>query len=136
MKPIKLNDDETYIMSITEPQYNIIEDVIKIKSKSERDEEFNKHFNMSINCMIAYGETSDVDTSLLRVLIPEETYPMQPRARHKSYKCYANSKPSIVMHEDLASSWNCLMSVMNNPKYCLIYKLNNDATRRVEKQSI
>ena len=113
-------DTNIYIRIIDEEDDSFIKDAIS-KPKLEAAEDINNRFGLNIKNIICFGNTNEVTNKLLNDIIPEIDYPLAPRAKSKSYKCYCNDNPSIVLHEDTTSSWNCLMLTLNNPKYVLIY---------------
>lgn len=126
MKKILVNDlldYNIYLIGISEEENGFVKEIARdYKAGKKRFAEFLNRFNIDLNNVLAYGETSDVSHKLLDNIIPQTRYPLAPRPKMNSYHCYATNSPSIVMHEDLKSSWKCLMTMVNNPEYVLIYK--------------
>lgn len=99
--------------------------IIIFKKDPTISKEFKNRFKISIETLIAFGKTDKVSTNILRDIIP--------KLENGEYKCYLVPKPLIVMHEDLQSSWSCLLLKCGNPKHVMIYK---DGQSRAEKQDM
>lgn len=130
-----------YIRSISEEDETNIRNIAVeyTKNKKKATTDFKKLFGVDITHVIAFGETERVNSKILNKIIPDTSVDRQihksyesPRIElsnstvankkyGKQYKCYAIPTPSIIMHEDIRSSWNCLMSVLNRPDRVLIY---------------
>lgn len=128
MRKIEVNATERiYLYVISEDDNNFLENMFKAKVNISDASEFIRRYGFKHANMIAAGRTSEIEREMLTLIIPEEIYPLAPRAKGTTYKCYAGV-PSIVMHEDRLSSWKCLMDTLNQPEYVLIFK--EDATIR------
>jgi len=103
------------IKPIDEEDVDAIRNYIRMfKQDKSITKEFRNRFNIDLKSLIAFGDTKDVSTSLLREIIP--------KLKNGEFLCYIVPKPLIVMHEDLTSSWNCLLLKCGKPKYVIIYK--------------
>jgi len=115
-------NDVVNMIVITEDENNLIKTLIKDYGNKQNQEQFKKLFNTEISRTVMFGSTDDVTISSLRSIIPTVNYRLMPRHESGSYRCYANENPSIILHENVESSWNCLMQVSGRPQYVLIYK--------------
>lgn len=135
-----------YLQVISEEQTRTIKDIaVDFKSNKERaDSSFKELFGVTIKNVIAFGRTDKVSSQMLNKIIPDVDRDRQVDRSHEiprielsastiknkkygsQYKCYAVPTPSVIMHEDIRSSWNCLMSVVNHPEYVLIYTKSTD----------
>lgn len=116
------------MIKITESESKHVSE-LKVKYKKENQtiamEQFEKLFGFQISRIVAHGSTKDVSLSFLRSIIPQAHYKLQPRHISGSYRCYAkkeNETTNLVLHENVESSWSCLMSVTGRPDYVLLYK--------------
>lgn len=119
------SDYDICVIPISDEDNEFIEQIVAdYKKGNKRYSDFIKRFNISLLDVIAFGETNDISYKTLGEIIPEERYPMAARVREngRTYRCYANPNPSIVMHEDLKSAWKCLLSTLSNPDYLIVYK--------------
>ena len=114
---------DIFLKAIDEEDVLFIKDVVNDYKKGvKRNADFMQKFGIELKSVMSYGKTDEVSRKMLDELIPEETYPLAPRPREKSYYCYASKAPSIVLHEEITSAWQCLMNTLGNPEYALIYK--------------
>jgi hypothetical protein len=87
--------------------------------------EFREKYNIDIADVAAFGSVN-VSEHFMLDYIPHHFYHPFDKTTHlvKSCKCYAiknhNYKESTI-HFDCLSSWNCVLSILNNPKFVLIY---------------
>jgi len=112
-----------------------------LDNKREVEKEVYEKFNIKLKDIIAYGDTSDISLTILNKIIDtieiNDFRSVKPTTV-KVYKCFTTRHKrsddkqtgtipgfvhnGVISHEDKHSSWNCLMGVLNHPKYCLIYK--------------
>ena len=127
-KIIKLqtkNGLDYFIKSITK-EFN---DELKVEIHNARISKdlvsFKLKYDLEIDNIEAYGDTK-VSEAFLKDYIPYYIYhPFGDREKWvKSSKCYAVKEHDIkqnTLHYDSLSSWNCILQILNNPKYVLIY---------------
>ncbi len=84
------------------------------KTDESITKEFKNRFGIDLKSIIAFGDTEDVPKGLLKDIIP--------KVKQQEYQCYLIPKPLIVIHEDLGSSWNCLLLKCGKPKNVIIYR--------------
>lgn len=84
------------------------------KTDESINTEFENRFKINITSIVAFGGTDDVSVNLLRDIIPKRC--------QDEYICYIVPEPLIVMHEDIKSSWHCLLLKCGKPKNVIIYK--------------
>ncbi|KAF5080415.1 hypothetical protein DSECCO2_120590 [anaerobic digester metagenome] len=125
MRKIEVNATENIYLYVISEDDNTFLEAMFSKSRFTLTEstEFVRRYGFKPECLIAGGKTDEIERDILNTIIPEEIYPLAPRTKGTTYKCYAGV-PSIVMHEDRMSSWNCLMNTLNKPEYVLIFKEN------------
>ncbi len=92
------------------------------KTDQSIEVEFKNRFGIKLKSLIAFGNTDDVTGTLLKDIIP--------KVRQDEYCCYLVEKPLIVMHQDLKSSWNCLLLKCGNPKNVIIYRNGTEGTKK------
>lgn len=111
------------IIVLNNGDYEFVKEIIEDYKKGKlRNYEFNQKFNIDLKQVMSFGDPKEVTKQFLEKFIPEVNNKLIPRPNHKSYKCFVSKTPSIVLHEDAKSSWNCLMAKLNNPSNVLIYK--------------
>lgn len=86
--------------------------------------EFQDKYGIPPRNVLSFGDTSSVSVTLLNKIIPKHNYTSAPRPKIGSFHCYVVHDPTIVLHEDVFSSWNCLMHSASNPKFILIFSKN------------
>ena len=124
MKEYLVNEEtNVYIRAIQENDLiNIREHVSNYKQKINKGLEFEKEYNINIKKILAFGDVSKVSYSLLKAIIPEgERNPNHPTPVHGRYKCFVMDAPTMVIHEDVHSAWNCLIEKIGNPTNAIIY---------------
>lgn len=116
-------DSKIYMKPITEHDLIPIKAFIdEFKAKVNRGLEFEKEYGVSMKKLIAYGDTKKLSFTLLKNIIPTlPKNPMHPRPVHGAYHCYVMKEPTMVIHETIYESWNCLLEMSGNPEYALIY---------------
>lgn len=132
-KIIKVNEG-FYVVSTTEEEIHNYEgessilpfDLIEIKNKIE---------------VIGYGGTSKMHSSFTdKIMIKEKDY-IKDNATEKGvevveYKCYCSTNKrsnGLLLHEDSRSSFNCALSVIGNPKFVFILKIDEDNKEKFDK---
>lgn len=85
------------------------------KVKVDKLEQFKKTYNIDVKHIVAMGESNAPVNILRDVLQYDKLY---------GYNCYAIPNPTglVKLHEDVRSSWNCLMAVMGAPKLLIMFK--------------
>ena len=116
MRDFIVNEQNNYkLKRIDEEDVDAIRNYIRIYKKDESiTTEFYNRFKLQLTSIIAYGDTENVKPELLKAIIP--------KLNQNEYVCYVTPKPLIVMHEDVRSSWNCLLLKCGKPEYIIIYK--------------
>ncbi len=108
------------IIKLTKEEYEIID-------SATEDNEITIDGTL-VKKIIAYGEVKSKNISLFDVIrryIPFTVINNKDKKdKTHSYKCFAGrtgENTNVILHEDVGSSFNCLMSVLNNPEYALVY---------------
>ncbi len=124
MRDVVVNEtNNILIRNIDENDVVDIRNYVRMfKTDKSIEAEFVNRFKIKLKNVIAFGDTADVSTTLLKDIIP--------KVRQDEFCCYLIEKPLIVMHQDLKSSWNCLLLKCGNPKYVIIYR---NGTERAKK---
>jgi hypothetical protein len=89
---------------------------------------FEKKYKIKINDVEAFGDTSVSEIFLKRYIPFIDYHPFGDITKwERSSKCYAIKEHNYklnYLHFDCRSSWNCILQILNNPKYVLIYTKN------------
>ena len=97
--------------------------------KAKLKDKFIEAFNFNPDFALLSGDTDYISKKGLEEIIEEK--PVKRATNGYSYTCFGNdgdkNKP-IVIHEDIYSSWNCLMEYLKYPKYLVIIKVPQDET--------
>jgi hypothetical protein len=84
------------------------------------------YLDLHPNSLLAYGKSDDVDEEFLKEYIDYCKVPVLDSDKFTiSSKCYAIEKHDCKtsrLHHSCIESWKCILSILNNPKYVLIYK--------------
>ena len=134
-KEIKLkeyNGTSYWVKGITEDFNNELKHDIYIAKISKNSTEFKNKYNIELIDVEAFGDVK-VSEEFISKYIPFTIYhPFgNKEVLSKSCMCYAIKNFDITpysikymasVHYDCKSSWNCLLELLNNPKFTLIYK--------------
>lgn len=121
-----LKRDNTHKFYASVVNKSAIEEIIKLDKEGD-----DKYKNILAKDIIAFGETSRISHQLLSKFIDRKDMKHQlgngQFTESVAYKCFASkgdpfSYGTTIYHEDKQSSWNCLMQVLGNPEYVLIYR--------------
>lgn len=132
----KTNNTTTNLIALTKEQalevQNFLNDELEEHLKDKELTFLKDTKNVSI---VGVGGSKEISSHLLQQLIPIVTNFLRKEptligafkyVSIKDYKCYAKMIPhpynNICLHEDVKSSFNCALSVINKPEYCLITK--------------
>lgn len=140
--------ESLYIVNITEEEVVALENKISkynhttvIASKQEQKDNFIKTFGIEPDSILAYGliETpprkfleSFINYKIIRNRIPSLlNEKVTPIVETKSYDCFNKfddtpSKANVITHEDIESSWNCLIRKYKVLDNILIFKINKN----------
>lgn len=112
-----------YIRIIDEEDVKDIKNLIsQYRQGVKLNGEFKLKYGFDLKKLMAYGDCNKVSYNLLKKIIPEQKKTNKlPYSIHGNYHCYAVKDPTIVLHEDRNSSWNCLLEILGNPELVLIY---------------
>jgi len=133
---------EEYITNLKADMEDLNTTVTKI-NKADKLKEFEKRNQIPFANLVMYGDTENINTSLLTFLIPSHSYITKntdtqwtKKVTMISYKCYTQDTKEVnyknrmftakggglVIHEHILSSWKCVLEKIGNPKYAIILK--------------
>ena len=91
---------------------------------------FNEKYGFNIFSVLGYGKTDEgIDSNFTKNLFDSADITVDEKT-YKSYKCFCGEPFGLnykeqVLHGSTVSSWNCLMTKLNNPEYVLVFNLDN-----------
>ena len=109
-----------------------IDDNRSIKEKEKAKEPiydgFKRKLGIKYKSIIVFGSTENKpDRKFLNKIIPVDDKGRKNENNHSVYKCFVIDHVStVVLHEDMGSSWNCLMTKINKPKCLIVYYKENE----------
>ncbi len=115
-------DAKIYIRIIDDDDLAIIKEAIQNHKSTKYEDMISTRFGITLTKIICYGESDTMTRNILNNIIPSYSNKLLTKTV-KMYHCFVNGSPSIIMHEDVVSSWNCLMTKLNNPKLVVIYSI-------------
>ena len=128
---LKSTKEYSYVLQkLTEDEY------LELDSNIKNEEYIKDNFGIIDTDIITYGDTSEISDKILGKIISQVTTEHKifninvnrsSIELRKHYECFVVKdyhKRYVPIHEDLKSSWNCILAKYHNPKYVLIYKLN------------
>lgn len=133
-----LNEDESNDLRKRTDKYRLyykspVSDKDKMLALKKK---FLKDYSFEITDIIAEGKTDTIKTKTLTKFIPTTTINKHTNSlkekdkaeRNVVTKCFcgADIRTGLIIHEDLGSSWNCLLDSLGQPKYVVIYKIKKD----------
>lgn len=132
-----------YVSSVTKDEIEDIKQFVKIyisTQKEYREElvsSFKDKYKINLKNIVAQGSPKKGVTKLVQKYIPHQIIRYDDKgepiilwrcaAKGGEIKDQANdiSTACLVVHEDALSSWNCILSLLNEPDYVIIYKDEN-----------
>jgi hypothetical protein len=135
-------NDYNIMFAVVNDITNIKHDYILFKQRNTSMplELFTKLYNLNPRHIIGIGDTN-ITSKFASEIIPHTIFRDTTHATSLvdklkcelkySYKCFGggeykdkhnNRASNVIIHEDPLSSWKCLMTILNNPLYGIIYK--------------
>lgn len=90
--------------------------------------DFRNKYGFDYSELIMWGDTTKTEPSEMKQLI-ESTPINEFEKRYISYKCFCGEEygldwKSSVLHGTVKSSYDCLMTHLNNPRYLIVFNLD------------
>lgn len=124
IKLITAKDVSCWIRPITEKE----NDELKVDMhnyKLNKFAEFQLKYGFKYENLEAFGSVNVSSTFLINYIPHCVYHPLGDKTKKEiSCKCYAvkdNDYKINRLHHDLISSWNCILELLNKPKFVLIY---------------
>jgi hypothetical protein len=130
-----------WVRPITEEFNNILKESIH-EAKVKKDfVKFKNNIGIEFNDIKEYGESKATEVCISKYIPNCVYHPFGEIDRiEKSSQCYVKKNHNIKqnrLHYDCLSSWNCVLQLLNNPKFVIIYtKVDNESIIEQEELEI
>ena len=143
----KLTDDDMEFMSELVGNYKLASKTHDKVEQAKLKRTFKNKYEIDILNVLAYGTTDNIKASILHKIIEQRPITVKGKDRSdttNAYRCFSinykddrcnhYSRNSVqgftllntIMHESYIDSWKCLLEVLHEPEYVLIYKEIDD----------
>lgn len=128
---IKKTDTEHIgFVPITKEIYSEIDEATELYYRGKLTlEQFKEKYNYHPLAFILYGETNEVDSTMISRYI--DSVDLKEGIKSvTSYKCFSGERHGldyreVILHRSAVDSWRCLLAFTNNPEYACIVNMNH-----------